>query len=41
MQFQILANNKYVDLAEYLKKYIKQSNNDDIKLYIGCDSQNK
>jgi len=41
MQFQILANNKYVDLAGYLKKYIEHSNSNDIKLYIGCDSQNK
>jgi len=36
--FRSLSNEKVVDLIPYLKE--KLSTRDDIKIYVGCDSQN-
>lgn len=41
MIFRRLTDRSTVDLAEYLKEYIDQVGADNVRLYIGCDSQNK
>lgn len=41
MIFKRLTDYEEVDLVEYLKSYIKQVGKENVKLYIGCDSQNK
>ena len=41
MIFQTLADDEYHNLADYLKEYIEKTGVDNIKLYVGCDSQNK
>lgn len=41
MKFRRLTDRATVDLAEYLKEYIEQVGSENIRLYIGCDSQNK
>lgn len=41
MVFKRLTDREEVNLAEYLKKYIEQVGTDNVRLYIGCDSQNK
>jgi predicted RNase H-related nuclease YkuK (DUF458 family) len=41
MIFQTIADDEHHDLVDYLKKYIKKTGIENIKLYVGCDSQNK
>lgn len=41
MKFKRLTDLQVVDLAEYLKEYIARVGEDNVTLYIGCDSQNK
>jgi len=41
MIFKRLTDRSTVELAEYLKEYIDQVGADNVRLYIGCDSQNK
>lgn len=41
MIFKRLTDYEQVDLASYLKKYIEEVGKENVKLYIGCDSQNK
>ena len=41
MKFKRLTDRATVNLAEYLKEYIEQVGSENIRLYIGCDSQNK
>lgn len=41
MVFRRLTDRENVDLAEYLKSYIAQVGSENVRLYIGCDSQNK
>lgn len=41
MIFRRLTDRSTVELAEYLKEYIDQVGADNVRLYIGCDSQNK
>jgi len=41
MKFKRLTDLQVVDLAEYLKEYIAQVGEENVTLYIGCDSQNK
>lgn len=41
MIFRRLTDRSTVEIAEYLKEYIDQVGTDNVRLYIGCDSQNK
>lgn len=41
MVFKRLTDRSTVELAEYLKEYIDQVGAENVRLYIGCDSQNK
>lgn len=41
MIFRRLTDRSTVELAEYLKEYIDQVGAENVRLYIGCDSQNK
>lgn len=41
MVFKKLTDREPVELAPYLKQYIDQVGKDNVRLYIGCDSQNK
>lgn len=41
MFFKRLTDNQNLDLIPYLKAYIKQKNNMEIKIHVGCDSQIK
>jgi len=41
MKFKRLTDRAQVDLAKYLKSYIEQVGPENVRLYIGCDSQNK
>lgn len=41
MIFKRLTDYEQVDLASYLNKYIEEVGKENVKLYIGCDSQNK
>ena len=41
MLFKRLTDRSTVELAEYLKEYIAQVGAENVRLYIGCDSQNK
>ena len=41
MEFYKLTGGKGFELAEYVKEYLEKNKNYDIKLYLGCDSQNR
>jgi len=41
MKFYKLTDSKGFDLAEYVKEYLNKNQSYDIKMYLGCDSQNK
>ncbi len=41
MLLKRLTDGKEVEIAGYIKQYLEDSGRDDIKLYVGCDSQNK
>ena len=41
MIFKRLTDYEEINLVEYLKSYIDQVGKENVKLYIGCDSQNK
>jgi predicted RNase H-related nuclease YkuK (DUF458 family) len=41
MKFKRLTDRAQIDLAKYLKTYIEQVGAENVRLYIGCDSQNK
>ena len=41
MVFKRLTDRNPVELAQYLKQYIEQVGEENVRLYIGCDSQNK
>lgn len=41
MIFQTLTDGSKIELADYLRKYIDQVGVNNVKLYVGCDSQNK
>lgn len=41
MKFKRLTDSAQINLAEYLKKYINEVGPENVRLYIGCDSQNK
>lgn len=40
MKFLRLTDRKSIDLIPYLKQYV-QDRNGDVRIYLGCDSQNK
>lgn len=41
MKFRRLTDSAQINLGEYLKKYIDEVGAENVRLYIGCDSQNK
>ena len=41
MKFQKLTGVHEFELAEYVKEYLYANKDSDVKLYLGCDSQNK
>lgn len=41
MLLKRLTDGKEVEIAGYIKQYLEDSGRDDIKIYVGCDSQNK
>lgn len=41
MKFRKITVEDSFDLAEYVKEYLEANKLDDIKMYLGCDSQNK
>jgi len=41
MKFRRLADKSQIDLATYLKQYIKRNSNNSIRIYVGCDSHVK
>ena len=41
MKFKKLADGSAIDLATYLKSYIKNNSNNSIRIYVGCDSHVK
>lgn len=41
MKFKKLTENKGFEVAEYCKQYLKDREGLDIKIYLGCDSQNR
>ena len=41
MTFQRLMDGKKVDLAEYVKNYLNEVGVENVRIYIGCDSQNR
>ena len=41
MKFKKLADGSDIDLATYLKNYIKNNSNNSIRIYVGCDSHVK
>ena len=41
MQFQKLTGPPKFDLGEYVKEYLALHSGTDIKIYLGCDSQNR
>lgn len=41
MKFRRLTDSVQINLGEYLKKYIDDVGAENVRLYIGCDSQNK
>jgi predicted RNase H-related nuclease YkuK (DUF458 family) len=41
MKFRRLTDSVQINLGEYLKKYIDEVGAENVRLYIGCDSQNK
>lgn len=41
MKFRRLADGSQINLAAYLKQYIKNNSNNSIRIYVGCDSHVK
>jgi len=41
MKFKKLTDGSDIDLATYLKNYIKNNSNNSIRIYVGCDSHVK
>lgn len=41
MKFKKLADGSAINLAAYLKSYIKNNSNNSIRIYVGCDSHVK
>lgn len=41
MLFQKLTGDNKVEIASYIKEYIKSNKNSNLRIYIGCDSHNK
>lgn len=41
MKFRRLSDKAQIDLAVYLKQYIKNNSNNSIRIYVGCDSHVK
>lgn len=41
MQFQKLTGPPKFELAEYVKSYLEKHTNQDVEIYLGCDSQTK
>jgi len=41
MKFKKLTDGKGFELAEYVKEYLAKHEGYDVKIYLGCDSQNK
>ena len=41
MKFYKLTDPVGFELAEYVKEYLKRHERHDVKIYLGCDSQNK
>lgn len=41
MKFRRLADKSQIDLATYLKQYIRRNSNNSIRIYVGCDSHVK
>lgn len=41
MKFKKLTDESKFELAPYVKKYMETNKDYDIKIYLGCDSQNK
>jgi predicted RNase H-related nuclease YkuK (DUF458 family) len=41
MLFQKLTGLPKFDLGQYVKEYLEQHQGEDIKIYLGCDSQNR
>lgn len=41
MKFKKLTSSDRFNLAEYVKGYLEENKNYDVKMYLGCDSQTK
>ena len=41
MKFKKLTDLASFELADYVKNYLESQHTDNIKIYLGCDSQNK
>ena len=41
MKFKKLTDNKSFEVSEYVKEYLKENKDYSIKIYLGCDSQNR
>jgi len=41
MKFKKLTDNRSFELSEYVINYLKENKDNDIKIYLGCDSQNR
>ncbi len=41
MQFKKLTDESSFDVADYVKTYLELHKNQSLKLYLGCDSQNR
>jgi len=41
MNFKRLTDRSEIEIADYVRTYVKSVGKDNVQLYIGCDSQNK
>lgn len=41
MQFKKLTDEGYFELADYVKRYLAAHRNNDLSIYLGCDSHNR
>ena len=41
MKFKRLSDKRDIQIGEYVKEYVDSVGKDNVKIYIGCDSQNK
>lgn len=41
MEFKKLTGSQIFELSDYVKEYLKANKDNDVKMYLGCDSQTK